>query len=113
MNATPFANLEARLGRAMGARLSDGYLVPEGSVALAAIINNTAIDAALGAAGMQTRNVGANVSLADLADDVGPGTLCTVYRGDQRVLPEGLFEVLQRDDDVATGRSQLALQLAP
>lgn len=113
MTAAPFAQLEARVGRAISARLANGYLVPEGGVALPVVFSRPSITAQLGQAGMQSRDVQATVLTERLGEDVARGTRVAVFRDDQRALLAGEYIVRHRDDDLETGMARLDLELAP
>ncbi len=113
MNATPFARLEARVGSAIMARLANGYLVAEGSVAVPVVLSRPAIDGVLGGAGMQTRAVQGTVPAQQLGSHVQRGTPVAVFRDAQLQLLEGQYLVRQRDDDSDAGLARLDLELAP
>lgn len=112
MTAAPFAQLEARVGRAISARLSNGYLVPEGGVALPVVFSRPSITAQLGQAGMQTQDVSATVLTEHLGDDVKRGARVAVFHDGQMALLAGEYVVRHRDDDIETGMARLDLELA-
>ena len=113
MNAAPFAKLEARAGRAIVARCANGYLVPEGGVALPVVFSRPLITAALGQAGMQTREVQGSVLAEHLTEDVQRGTRVAVFHDDQQQILAGEYVVRHREDDLETGMARFDLELAP
>ena len=106
-----FARLEARMGRAIKARLSNARLVPVGGVAVPVVFSRPVADAAMGQAGMQARDTQATGLRAELGDAVQRGTRCSVYWDDQLVQPAGQYKVRHRDDDLETGMVRLDLEL--
>jgi hypothetical protein len=112
MTAAPFAQLEARVGRAISARLANGRLVPEGGVAVPVVFSRPAIVASIGQAGMQSREVQASVLTEHLTEDVQRGTRVAVFHDDQMALLAGEYFVRHRDDDLETGMARLDLELA-
>ena len=112
MTAAPFAALEARVGRAISARLANGRLVPEGGVAVPVVFSRPSITAQIGQSGMQAQDVQATVLSEHLGADVKRGARVAVFHDDQLALLAGEYLVRHRDDDLETGMARLDLELA-
>ena len=112
MNAAPFAKLEARAGRAIVARCANGYLVPEGGVALPAIVSTPSVLATVGSISMVAGNVIASVCTESLGEEVQQGVRCSVFHDDQLQLLRGEYLVRDRFDDSDAGMARLELEIA-
>lgn len=112
MTAAPFAQLEARVGRAISARLANGRLVPAGGVAVPVVFSRPSITAQIGQSGMQAFDAQATVLTEHLNADVQRGTRVSVFHDDQLALLAGEFTVRHRDDDLDSGMARLDLELA-
>lgn len=112
-----FAAAEARIGRAIGARLANAWLVVGVEDPIAGIFTRSASGAGLGTVGMRARDISLDcdtAALDALSTPLAAGSAVTVFYGDQLVTPAGAY--LVRGEPTAsheTGRTRLDLELAP
>lgn len=106
------ATAQQRMGQSVIRRLANSRLVPDGGVAVDGVFAERPIDATVGGAGMQTKDVSFRAIASELTDDVARGALCSLFIGEQRLLLHGRFEVRHREDNLLIDTAQLDLERA-
>lgn len=88
-----FAAAEARIGRAIKARLSNARMVVTAGPTVEGTFTRSAANSPLGGVGMKARDISFECQAEDLPAPVLPGAQVTVYVGDQLVTAAGVYLV--------------------
>jgi hypothetical protein len=106
------ATAQQRMGQSAIRRLANALLVPDGSTGIEGIYAERPMDAVVGGAGMQSRDLSFRAISSELEDDLARGAQCSLFIGPQRVLLHGRFEVRHREDNLLIDTALLDLERA-
>lgn len=111
----PFASAEARIGRAIAARLSNARLVVAGSsTQVEGIFTRSPAMSPMGGLGMRSRDIRFECLAAAAGGELIDGQAVTAYVGDQIVTPAGSYLVRGEPTlNHETGMLSVDLELAP
>lgn len=109
--ALEHATAQQRMGQAAIRRLSNASLVPDGYAAVEGVFQNRPVNAAIGQAGLQGREVSFRAICSELPAELARGMACSVFVGAQRVMLNGRYAVRHREDYLLIDTAVLDLEL--
>lgn len=109
--ALEHATAQQRMGQAVIRRQANARLVPDGAVAVEGVFANRPVNAAIGQAGLQSKEVSFRAISSELPAELARGAACTVFVGAQRVMLHGRYAVRHREDNLLIDTAVLDLEL--